>query len=950
MAAKRRGVDLRRVCLALAVVLAPTGCHHKLPKLAAAGKHAEVIERVQNSRRLPKGKAARAYATSLAAVDRVDEARGFLMRDFRHTGDVRSLVALADLEVQHGLRGVALTRYSRAHTLNNRALRGRTDVCDLLRERARQFLAEGEGLAADQDMRRAINVCAQTSPSDAPLLAEIKRAAGQQARDQRTLVACRQPECPQASGPVGEALIKARGEGALALAVVARRRGVQLPPNEVVDLLRADLAGELGVDLVTHDQLRAWVGDQALPELEKAVVAHPSAAVQAYARLRFSLLGPAYTLGETAAPSVNRDVLNRADGAPPSTSTSSSNLALSTVLERLSEQTEIPESNGWRVLALVGDLRAVEFELGTGLRNRAAASSHSNADISNLDADTTTSTGQGSGGVAGATAPPVHWAATGPVDPSKLVDLLSLARLRGTRDNADQALEIARFALAEAHRGGVSQASQLARQEAWHRLASGQPWQAIALMDSLPAAHDSGIERAAGSAIALRAAVCGESCPASEDRGIVGRVMGEPWLQQQQKRLLQVARTRSSAAALPGACPTLRELLVGDAVGPLATALREARTDVTAPGVAERLRSAVESDLTLACAGRHATSVMLMGGHKVTAEVLADELSQAPQIIASGQLELQAELAVVAGRREQAELMSKAAGGASVAPQAYWRRAAEFGRLAADRDFEAHSLRQAILHAPSEQAADLRRALIVRTLLDASLGEALRDSDVPAAQDAFMHQTAEYFDDLPPELRWHEREVVARAVAAQGRLDDTALSLIRQALWPESLAMMRHPTALATLELSRGQPMIALTPDTLAPQQWAAVVRWSKPEQIPAKMALLCPAHEVLAGRLVLAEHASNQVVRRSSAIAVATSGNAAQREQAILLLLQDLARAGAFPQRERVLALLLDGIAASEGPGLPPQPVISDQRRLLMAAVGSSRRDGFAETTADGS
>lgn len=900
------------------------GCHHKLPKLAAAGKHVEVIEHVQGSRRVPKGKSGRAYATSLAAVGRIDEARAFLMHDFRHTGDVRSLVALADLEVQQGLRGIALTRFSRAHSLNSRALKGRTDVCDLLRERARQFLAEEEGLAADQDMRRVASVC-EAAPEDARLVTEIGQAAAAQARGQRTLAECR--DCPPQPAPIAQALAQAKAKGPLAVARLAHLRGFELPPQDVVELLRADLAGELGVDLVTHDTLRAWVGNQPIDGIDKALPAY-SPAVQAYVRLRFSLLGPAYALGEAKGPEVNQDVLGRTDSGRQTT-TDSAGIALSNVLERLSEQSEIPASNGWRVLALVGDLRAVEFELGTGLRNRAPAkptvadSGAQGAEASDIDVG------------ARASAPaPVHWAATGPVDQVKLVDLLTLARLRSNGDNADQALEIARFALATADAGGVAQAQDLARQEAWHRLASGKPWQAIAVMDAVAAARDVGIERAAGSAIALHTALCSENCSGTEDRGVAVRVMGEKWVQQQQKLLMQAARTRVQPGPDPGACPTLRELMVGDAVGPLAKALRAARTDAISPGVAQKLRTAIESDISLSCAGRYSVAVMLKAGHKVTAEVLADELSQAPQILSSAQLELQAELAVIAGRREQAEMLSKAAGGASVQPQAYWRRAAAFGRLADNREFEAHSLRQAILHLPPEHSDDLRQALVVRALLDTTMGESLRDPEVPAAREALMHQTAEYFDGLSAAERWRAREDVARSVAARGPLDDTALSLIRQALWPESMAMMRHPAAMAALEQARGQPMIELTPDPLAPVQWAAAVRHAKPEQLPSKMGLLCPAHEVREGRLVLAKHAGQPEVRRTAAIAVATTGTPAQREAAILLLLQDLAQSKSTAQRERVLALLLDGLVASVGPDQPPQPIFTDRRRLLMAAV----------------
>ena len=97
---------------------------------------------------------ARAWARSLVALGRVEEARTVLLRDFRTTADLPSLVALADLEMHEGLRGVAAAHYARAASLEVDPLRGREDVCALFRARAERFFDQGEAVAADLDLRR----------------------------------------------------------------------------------------------------------------------------------------------------------------------------------------------------------------------------------------------------------------------------------------------------------------------------------------------------------------------------------------------------------------------------------------------------------------------------------------------------------------------------------------------------------------------------------------------------------------------------------------------------------------------------------------------------------------------------------------------------------------------------------------------------------------------------
>src|SRR5690606_21968978 len=107
----------------------------------------------------------------------------------------------------------------------------------------------------------------------------------------------------------------------------------------------------------------------------------------------------------------------------------------------------------------------------------------------------------------------------------------------------------------------------------------------------------------------LERAACGERCGDADDRLAAIQLFGETWLLEQEKRATGSAFAHAAGAPRAGACPLLAESLVPDASGPLASALRRAR-GAGDRGVADALRTAVESDLTLDCAGRVAVPLM----------------------------------------------------------------------------------------------------------------------------------------------------------------------------------------------------------------------------------------------------------------------------------------------------------------------------------------------------
>ena len=187
--------------LGLGSALVISACAYRpLEKMLARGEYEAVVARAGSGKRAPKRRAARAYASALAALDRVEEARTVLLRDFRTSGDVASMVALADLEAERGIFGMAVAHYSRAATLDPESVAGRGDVCEFLRRRAVAYLAEGEALAADQDLRRLEVLCPSMSGSaqglaDAALATQVRAEAAAAAKLLRTLQGCESGQC-----------------------------------------------------------------------------------------------------------------------------------------------------------------------------------------------------------------------------------------------------------------------------------------------------------------------------------------------------------------------------------------------------------------------------------------------------------------------------------------------------------------------------------------------------------------------------------------------------------------------------------------------------------------------------------------------------------------------------------------------------------------------------------
>ena len=1018
-----------RVGVRLAVLawLGLCACHHQLPRLSARGQHAEVAERAAQARVRPKRKAARAWASSLVALGRVEEARSVLLRDFRTTAGLPSLVALADLEMHEGLRGVAAAHYARAASLEVDPLRGREDVCALFRDRAGRFFDQGEAAAADLDMRRISVICprprgrdaAATQAADRSLHLRITAAAKTQAQAQRTLAGCQKGECraPAADAEqqrLAGALSRARITGPDALRQAARALGVQLAPGDVASLLAAELRGELGLDIVTHDELRAWIGEAAPAAIHDSVTSLPPVE-QTYTRLRLAQLGPDYEL--------------------PGGDAARSTASLVVKLLELFDDDPDAAAMSWRVFVLVGDLPSAELALTAGLgvgtgRTRpggpppllgelkespgAAGSKDKKTAAATTpgpkDSRTTGRAAGPSGTPPNAPFPPASpaapdrsgppgtppaapvppaipagpgfepsqvrvpvpslWSARRRVDADSLPKLLLLARLRALGGRDDQALEITLFALAEAHAQGLPGVEAMARAEGHRHLAAGEPWAALAIASAVPGVATADLSHAAGAAIVLGQAACAGGCSGAEsarDRVAARQVLGEAWLTAQEARARELAFARERTSVATAGCTELGELLAPGARGPLASALSQSRDELTrrpqrvaagtgpkgqvaaaapAPGPAtlearstgEALRRAIEADPTLACAGRLVAPLLYAGDHRVAAAALADQLSHAPQEIAAGVLALQSELALGLGRRDQADQMLIAAAAASADPRAVWLRAARLGALVDARHYQLLALRQGLMHIPAAEAAPLRLALVVRSLRDANDAWAVRESEV--GREALLRGVESYLEGEAPARRWQAREDLANALAEHRWADLEAALLIRAALWPEPGLQRQHPAAAARLERALGGVADPPSGSPLAPAELAAALAAPKgpAPELPAAALAFVPVDQLEGVRLEIVRHHPDPLQRRRVAIALASSGSAPTRAEALRLLLAELARTDPA-RRDAVTDLLLVGLAAASDTAEPMVATSDDLLALVFALTRDPAR-----------
>lgn len=920
------------------------------------------VAKAEASRRPLRGRVARAYATALVELGRTDQARSVLMLDYRHGGEVDSLVALADLEHGLGLDGLAASHYGRLADLSPEAIEGRDDVCQLLRRRSAVWAAEGAGLAAARDLVRAAALCG--SPADEGEAARL-RALGQEVQrsghaqlDQRVALG----RCDEGCDPVeaeGEAidaaLAEAREQGPAALRRVADRLRVEVPADDVVAVLTADLRGEAGESLVSDDEVRQLVGSKGWSALAPSVMSRPPD-VASYLQLRLA--------------SVVSDVpvALRSRTGPGELDV------------WLAQSLEATGEHAWRMLAWAGDVTAAELALGTSLRppRRAAGtggasgeaageaaggggfgapaetgSSGAKAGARRSGASAVTSgegateadgAGEPSPGAGAAAAgeaprevagvPPVeHWSSRVEPTADNLFTLLVEGRMRFTAGQERVGLGIQRYVAARAHAAGLPEAdARVAREAGWH-LAHGRPWHALAVASVVPSPHAQRAAAAAATALRLGEAFCGGSCQDDRDRMGVERVMGEAWVEQQQPQWVALSRRRARPRAALDACPTLGELLAPDARGRLAEALAAAQSSAEPPGQGERLRAAIEADLGLGCAGRFVVPLLREGHHDASAGALADLLSHDAALEAPRALTVHATLAMVGGHEDQASLLATAAGAASSEPVRTWWELAGHAHATGHRELALRSLREALMHAPHLDAPAIHRALLVVGLAGIDTEWNLREAPAGRAEPAT--HVRDLLERVPPARRFAAREDLARVLAEQPWFDADARQRLSSALWPDPQVERAHEIGRAWVGLRSGRPP-DLEPADVGPLDLASqelLVAMGKQTALPPATVVFADPVDMEPLRLALARSGRDWVQRWHAAIGLACWGTPVHRAQAMAVLLEM-----AEPeQRAALVDLVLEAPAVIEpGSGGPQEAALLSSPEHELAVVFS--------------
>jgi hypothetical protein len=903
--ARGRGRGTAALVTALALWVGPA-CGGTIVRLTTKGAYDEAITHAEAMRRPPRGRAARAFATALSERGRHEQARGVLLADFRHGGELRSLVALADLERALGLEGIAASHYARVADLSRESLGGRDEVCSLLRRRAAVWAAEGAGLAAERDLERAASLCG--SPSDPAGAAELQRlraaidGSAQAEVDARVASSRCAPPCDDAGAHVrpealADAQARARKQGLAALRRHAAHAGVELPAEDVVAILVADLQGKAGEPLLTDDETRGLVGEQRWSELAPAVMTEaPETA--SYVQLRLAAVMPdvPVTLRSRTGPG-ELDVW-------------------------LARAVEADDAHGWRVLAWAGDLTAAELAISSRWRPNRAEASPAPADATPATASGRTAVPNASGAVpmvpvvepaqpleVGGVSPPEHWTARVVPTVESLPGLLMEARLRHAAGHDRRALEISRYVAARAVVEAVPDAdARVAHEAAWH-LAHGRPWQALALASVVPHPQSQRAAAAAATALRLIEAFCGGPCNDDGDRALVERTLGEGWVRERVAEQLATSQRRGRPAAPVDACPTLGELLAPDATGRLAQALAHVRREPGAPGQGQRLREAIEADLGMGCAGRYAVPLLRAGAHVPSADGLAEMLAHEATLDAPRALTVHAALAMVAGRERQASLLATAAGAVSREPARTWRDLARHAYATGHRELALRSLREALLHTPELDDPGLRRALVLVGLRGIDEGWSMREAPAGAAEPASF--VADLVERAEPASRWATREALARGLAEQAWLDADARQRLAPALWPTPELEQAHAVGRAWVGLASDRPL-ELEPGDVGPLDLASqelLVVAGKRKELPAATVVFVEPARMEPLRLALATHSREWVLRWRMAVGLAVYGAPAARARALAVLLE-MAPAG---PRQALIELALEDLAVVE-------------------------------------
>lgn len=780
--------------LAALLCVSLTGCGAALVRLAKAGEWAEVDRRARAESRVPRGKAARAWAQALVELGDPEQARAVLLRDFRHGGQDASLLQLARLEYELGLAGMAGAHYTRLLEIDvdtlqqSSAVEDQKAACELLRARARAEAVLGEALAADTDMRRLALVCPSSiDAADREFLSTLRPQAQEQAEGRRTLdPLAPAPSMIETEVELAQQLELARKRGPRAVAALAAAMQIEVAPDDVAVLLAAEFGGGLGAGLVSRRRLSAWVGDNDVAAVVLAIDTLP-AGPREYALLRLASVRSV----------VNADVERQS--------------WIVAAMSSVGGQGPHEAAKAWRVAAVVGDLGGAEFALNTNLR-----------DMIPPVIEPAPAPGSGTGKKPPSKAEPLvpslklpHWSLRVPVDLRSFDLLLTLARLFEQRGEAVLALELRRSVLVAGHEVGLAQVTAAAVEEVRRQLALGRPWQALALAEVVPGPLLDEVLPAIASAIGLlRAAGLAEADEA--DRNVVWRSLGDAWCEQWDPRLdaafggLDLTEAGESAHRCPSLGswldPAASEQLLEVGLDPERSraALSAAFVDLGATQTGIELARALESDLALSCSAP-LVPLLSAGPHALALADLDERLIHAPGLASSMQLQLHAEIALAHGQQSRADLLTIGAAAQTAYPRELWARAAIAGRTHGAREYTIEALRQVLLHGEGLGDVAARRELMLMRLRDVDVDEVLRSGDSNASE-ALAEQLRVHVAEAPGPRRWALVDTLLWTLASEPRADALAWAILLDAVLDDGIRVT-HADAVAALEqAASGEP------------------------------------------------------------------------------------------------------------------------------------------------
>lgn len=845
-----------RGCIgALSVALCIGGaCHAGIVRKVEKGQTAQVVEQVQSSRFEARGKRARAYADALIAEGQTQRARAVLLRDFRRGQQLASLEQLARLELEAGRGGMAALHFARLMALDARAVDGDEAVCELFRARSRAHLAQGEPIAADQDLRRVFETCGVPEAvgqraRDLDLARSIAPLARARASALRALApigveSARADAADQSRAHFARRLAEARQRGPATLADFASQVGAELAADDIRDILLDEFESPTRDRLYRDDEIAIWLGrSQRTAKLASLLsTASPPDAqafepASAWITLRLEAFVGAgdtevFASGRRPVRSTLIDAALREPTRRESSTAPSSD-----------DAADPAKLRAWKVFALDANYDAAELVLATWLKARLRDEVEP-TDAASGEAEPT------------AEARP-WWARLDDRAPQVRGGLLALARLRDAQGDDLLALRIRRHLAQRAESDAVA---DWARDE----LVRARPYAAWLLIREIDDARASEVMRSVDAMLEVADIVCGDrgvktpeaapsqgerasTCGFEADRRRAAAVLGRA----------APSFERNALGPLPprpnprvGACPVLP---VGLRTADGQPALEFG--DLAAPETTAVFELAFETDLATGCAARRTVQLATASLHAPLLATLRERTIFAPIQRSSEALFTRSLLALATGHEEDAVRLARASAAESDAPYDRWVLAAAEGYALEARDYELAARAQAELHASGERARVQARARLRLRLLDVSRDELLRDGYAGAMGALRGHveatlaglpnaRRAHALGQLRQELVWSQREL-------ELEWDARALELL-DAVLPPTAAPPR--TTSSTLTGAAPRAFEEIDVDDPASELLAALVTGDALVRVTAARALLAQLEPMPSRRRALAE------------------------------------------------------------------------------------------------